>query len=166
MIFGIQEKPGFWRKKGRKNVLVLSTTRPLMGITWDDGKQKPAITKFYNFIKGDMDILDQKISNYSCRSVTHRWTMAHFFFLLDTIPCNALTMYAIKHGKPLGKISTFGIGWDVTMSLVKPFIEIRPTVGLEIGLLAKLSYSWEKCWWEQWSWSLWITSVWRNKARL
>ena len=63
--------------------------------------------------------------------------MVHFFFLLDTIPCNALTMYAIKHGKPLGKISTFDIGWDVIMSLVKPFIEIRPTVGLEIGLLAK-----------------------------
>ena len=65
--------------------------------------------------------------------------MANFFFLLDTIHCNALTMYAIKHGKPLGEISAFDIGWDLVMSLVKPFIETRLTVTLGIGLHCKIS---------------------------
>ena len=31
------------KSKGKRNVLVLSTMRPLTGITRDDGKQKPAI---------------------------------------------------------------------------------------------------------------------------
>lgn len=65
--------------------------------------------------------------------------MVDFFFLLDTIHCNAVTMYAIKHGKPFGKISAFDIGWDLVMSLVKPFIVIRPNAGLHIGLRSNIS---------------------------
>ena len=68
------------KSKGKKNVLVLSTMRPLMGITRDDGKQKPAIIKFYDFTKGGTDVMDQKISKYSCKSLTHCWTMIHFFY--------------------------------------------------------------------------------------
>ena len=66
--------------KGKKNVLLLSTIRPLSGITHDGGKRKPAIVKFYDFTTGGIDILDQKISKYSCKSVTQPWTMVHFFF--------------------------------------------------------------------------------------
>ena len=65
--------------------------------------------------------------------------MVYFFFLLHTICCNALTMYAIKHGKLLGKISAFKIGWHLVMSLIKPFFETRPPVGLGIGLRSKIS---------------------------
>ena len=50
--------------KGKKNVLVLSTMRPLIDKT-RDGKQKPTIIKFYNFTKGGTDVMDQKISKYS-----------------------------------------------------------------------------------------------------
>ena len=46
-------------------------------------------------------------------------------------------MYAIKHGKPLCRISAFDIGLDLVMSLVKPFIEIRRTVGLELVYVVK-----------------------------
>ena len=127
------------KSKGKKSVLVLSTMLSLMGITRDGEKLKPAFIKFYDFIKGGTDILDQKIFRYSCKSVTRMWTMVHFFFLLDTIRCNALTMYAIKYGKPLGKINAFDIGWDLVMSLVKPFIEVRPIDGLGIGLHSKTS---------------------------
>ena len=64
--------------------------------------------------------------------------MVPFFSLLDTIPCNAVTMYEIKHGKPHGKISAFNIGWDLVMSLVKPFTEVKPAVRLQIGLRSKV----------------------------
>ena len=43
--------------KGKKNDLVLSTMRPMMGITRDDGKQKHAIIKFYDFTKGGTDVM-------------------------------------------------------------------------------------------------------------
>ena len=36
-----------------KNVVVLSTFRPLHGKTIDDGKEKSQIIKFYNFTKGE-----------------------------------------------------------------------------------------------------------------
>ena len=65
--------------------------------------------------------------------------MVSFFFLLHTICCNALTMYAIKYSKPLGKISAVEIGWHLVMSLLKPFFETRPPVGLGIGLRSKIS---------------------------
>ena len=79
------------KSKGKKIFLVLSTMRPLMDITSDNGKQKPAIIKFYDFTKRGTDVMDQKISKYSCKLLTHRWTMIHFFFLMHSIRCNAGT---------------------------------------------------------------------------
>ena len=110
------------KSKGKKNVLVLSTMRPLMGITCDDGKQKAAIIKFYDFKKGGTDVMDQKISKYSCKLLTHRWTMIHFFFLMDTIRCNAIVLHAIKHKKPLRKFNSSDTGWELALSLVRPFM--------------------------------------------
>jgi len=127
------------KSKGKKNVLVLSTMRPLMGITRDDGKLKPAVIKFYDFTKGGTDIVDQKISKYSCKSVTNKWTMVHFYFLLDTIRCNALTLYAIKHNKSLSQVNSFSNGWELVTSLVKPFIAARPTIGLNLNTRSKMS---------------------------
>ena len=62
-----------------------------------------------------------------------------FFFSIDTIRWKALTLYVIKHGKTIRKTNAFDNGWDLVMSLVKPFIAERPTVGLEIGLRNKIS---------------------------
>ena len=43
------------KSKGTKNVLMLTTMQ-------DDGKEKPALYKLYDFTKGGTDIVDQKIS--------------------------------------------------------------------------------------------------------
>ena len=51
------------KSSGKKNVLLLSTIRPLNGITRDDNKRKPGIYKFYDFTKGGTDIVDQ-LSDY------------------------------------------------------------------------------------------------------
>ena len=122
------------KSKGRKNVLVLSTMRPLMGKTRDDGKQKPAIIKFHDFTKGGSDVMDQKISKY-----THRWTMTHFFFWMDTIRCNTMVLHAIKHKKPLCKSNSFDIGWELVLALVRPFMAARPTVVLGQALKNKIA---------------------------
>ena len=41
------------KSKGMKNVIALSTMPPLLGLTMDDGKDKPAILKFYDYSKGN-----------------------------------------------------------------------------------------------------------------
>ena len=42
-------------KSGKKNLLLLSTMRPIMGVTKDDGKQKPGLYKLYDFTTGGTD---------------------------------------------------------------------------------------------------------------
>ena len=127
------------KSKGKNNVLVLLTMRPLMGITRNNGKHKPAIIKFYDFTKGGTDVMDQKTSKYFCKSLTHCWTMIHFFFLMDTIRCNAMVLDAIKHKKLLRKSNSFDIGWELVTALVRPFMAARPTVGLGQALKNKIA---------------------------
>ena len=40
------------KSKGKKNVVILSTTTPMHSCTKDDNKSKPQIFKFSDFIKG------------------------------------------------------------------------------------------------------------------
>ena len=40
------------KSSGKKNVFMLTTLRPLPGITKDDEKEKPSIYKLYDFTKG------------------------------------------------------------------------------------------------------------------
>ena len=132
------------KSKGKKNVLVLSTKRPLLGITRDDSKLEPTIIKLYDFTKGGTDIMDQKISKYSCKSILNRWTMVNFFYILDNIRCNATTLYTLKHKKNPRKVDSFDIGWELIMNLVRPKIEARPRVGLHSSLLSKMSFILDK----------------------
>ena len=47
------------KSKGKKNVLLLSTVRPMKKKIKDDKKDKPIIYKFYDLTKGATDIVDQ-----------------------------------------------------------------------------------------------------------
>ena len=64
---------------GRKNVLMLSTMIPIPRITKDDGESKLALIKFYDFMKGGTDIVDQLNNYYSCRARTNFWDLVSFF---------------------------------------------------------------------------------------
>ena len=63
--------------KGKKNVLVLSTTKPLQGVTRDDGCRKPAVIKLYDFTKGGTDNVDQRIAMYSTRVQSGQGVLSH-----------------------------------------------------------------------------------------
>ena len=54
-------------KSGKKNVLLLSTMRRIMGVTKDDGKQKPGLYKLHNFTKGGTVECDQRTESYSVK---------------------------------------------------------------------------------------------------
>ena len=72
------------KSSGWKNVLMLSTMQPLLGITRDDEKKNPALYKFYDFTKGGTDIVDQKIGSYTCKAKSPKWKMVALYYILDT----------------------------------------------------------------------------------
>ena len=67
----------------------------MLGITRDGGKEKPALYKFLDFSKGGTDIVDQKMSFYTCKGKSRKWKMAAFYFILDTAIVNAQPMLCV-----------------------------------------------------------------------
>ena len=80
------------KSKGKKNVVVLSNSRPLHAKTIDDGKEKLQIIKFYGFIKGGTDIVDQLNDCYTTRSKSCRCVMVALSYMLDTVRVNEKTV--------------------------------------------------------------------------
>ena len=126
------------KSKGKKNVLLLTTTRPLAGTTKDDGKCKPAIYKLYDFTKGGTDIVDQRIGFYTCKAKSRRWPMTVFYYILDTIRVNSQTIHTMLGGGNPGKIQSIDVGFDLVMSLTKPHMERRPLYGLQSNIIKKI----------------------------
>ena len=91
------------KSKGMKNVLMLSTMRPIHGVTKDEVK-KPSIYKLYDFTKGGTDIVDQMNDFYSTRAKSLRWDMIAFYYMLDTIRVNSRTLWSETQNIDLKKI--------------------------------------------------------------
>ena len=53
--------------------------------TNDGKKDKPAIYKLYDFMKGGTDIVDQMNDFYTTRAKTFRWSLLGLYFMLDTV---------------------------------------------------------------------------------
>ena len=60
------------KSKGKKNVVILSTMRPMDACTKDDDKFKPQIFKFYDFTKGGMDIVNQ-MNDFFTTKIVGQW---------------------------------------------------------------------------------------------
>ena len=123
---------------GKRNILMLSTLRPLLGTTKDDGKKKPALYKLYDFTKGGTDIVDQKVGAYSVKPKSKRWTIAAFSYILDSVRVNACSLMALNTNQDPGKMDSFQFGYDMSYSLVLPRIQQRPRIGLNSTILRKI----------------------------
>ena len=110
--------------KGKKNVMVVSTVEPILGITKDD-KKKPGLYKLYDFTKGGTDIVDQKMGSYTTKAKSRKWTKVAFSYLLDPIRVNASTVYAMVNKKDPKKVISFDFGCELADALVRPFISTR-----------------------------------------
>ena len=84
------------KSSGKRNVLLLSTVQPILGVTKDDGKKKPAIYKLYDFTKGGTDVMDHRIGTYTYKAKSNRWTLTAFSYILDVCRINASTVLAFK----------------------------------------------------------------------
>ena len=124
--------------KGKKVVLMLATVDPLLGITVDDGKKKPALYKFYDFTKGGTDIVDQKMGSYTVKPKSRRWVMVAFSYLVDTIRVNSSTVLALNKKIDPTKFNSFEHGYALAQQLVMPQIRRRNRNGLTSSVLRKI----------------------------
>ena len=124
--------------KGKKSVIMLSTTSHIRGITKDDDKKKPASYKLYDFTKGGTDIVDQKIQFYSVKAKNRKWTMVVFAYLLDTIRVNAATLYAMNKNINPTKQNAFDHCYNLAESLILPQIRRRNRNGLTSSVMNKI----------------------------
>ena len=71
------------RKKKNKNIIVLATAEPPLGVMIDDEKQKTAIIKLYNFTKGGTDSINPKMGFYSVKRKSSQWNFVSLAYLLE-----------------------------------------------------------------------------------
>ena len=127
------------QKKKLKNVLVLSSVQPLLGITKDDGKKKPAIIKLYDFTKIGTDIVDQRNERGSTKSKSNKWTKVAFSYVLDVSRNNALVVFSKATNVEVKKVNTFEFSMNLVKELITAHIQRRSLDGLNQPILAKVS---------------------------
>ena len=128
------------KRKSRKQnqVVLLTTTYPLKGITMDDNVRKPAMLKLYDFTKGGTDIIDQRMARrkYSKKAKTNKWAMVGFYYLHVTARINTHTVWSLNNDLNPRKTNTYEFGMKVAKSLFLPMIMERPLVGLNSKILS------------------------------
>ena len=129
------------KSSGKKNVLLLSATRPLSGITKDDGKKKPALYKLYDFTKGGTDECDQRAESCRCKPKSRKWTIVSFSYVLDMARINSGTILALNRNESPRRSSTssFDIGWNLSRCLILPYVQARSLNGLTRSTQLKIS---------------------------
>ena len=127
------------KSSGKWNVLMLSTVHPILGIS-KDIKPKPVLYKLYDFTIGGIEIVDQKMSFYSCKPKSRKWTIVAFSYLLDTCRVNASAIMALNTNDK--KLKSFNFGLDLVFALVRPYIEKRSRNGVTNDIVKKLWLFW------------------------
>jgi hypothetical protein len=121
-----------------KNVIVLSTFLPVLGVTRDDGKSKPAMLKLYDFTKGGTDIVDQRMGSYSTNTKSRKWTMTALCYILDTARVNSQTLWSLNNLKNPIKVNSFDYGYELCMALIVPQIQGRELTFLSMALKTRI----------------------------
>lgn len=112
------------KKRGWKNVLVLSSMHRSVSIT-KDACGKPDVIVFYDHTKSGVDVMDQIAGCFSTRFKSHRWTMNVLSYVLDTVRTNMNTLWNEIHPEKKEKMSSYDFLWELGQSLIKPHIEYR-----------------------------------------
>ena len=110
------------KSSGMRNVLLLQTTNPAHYVTQDD-KKKPVSYKTYDYTKGEIDILDQRMGSYTTKYKTRKWTLVALSYMLDMAHINSQAMYVINNAKV--DADSFEFGWDTMKALIKPNMHTR-----------------------------------------
>ena len=83
----------------QNNMMVMATMNPILGVTTDDNKKKPAIMKFYDYTKGGTDIVGQIVLRRTVKPKSKRWVVAAFSWILDAAIVNSMTIKYLNTNK-------------------------------------------------------------------
>ena len=116
------------KSKGKKNVLLMASQPPLLGVTKDE-KKKPGIYKYYDYTKGGTDSMDYRMSANTVKTKSKRWTMSAFAYIMDTFRVNSQTILALSKGEDPRKSDSTDYAWNLAIELAKPHMERRRAIG-------------------------------------
>ena len=117
------------KSKGKKNVVVLSTSRPL---------HKPQIIKFFDFKKGGMDIVEQLNDYHSTTSKSCSWVMVALSYMLNTARLNGKTVWSFKNDSDISSTSSYDFSWSSAKGLALPHVQRRSLNDLASSMQLKL----------------------------
>ena len=125
------------KKKGKKNILALTTMHNQVKLGVDERK-KPHALVFYDHTKGGVNDVDLISAKMLTRTKTRRWTLNVFAFMLDTARTNAKTI--VKENTPTKPLSKFQFTWELGKLLVRSCIQRRHDnlVGLRHSLVKSI----------------------------
>ena len=121
------------KQSGKRNqVVIMTTTDSVKGVTLDDKAKKPALLKLYDYTKSGTDIMDQRMARrkYFSKAKSNRWTMVGFSYLLDTARINAQTIWSLNNGLDPRRANSCNFGINVAKALIMPMIVTRPMDGI------------------------------------
>ena len=111
------------KSKGKKNVVVLSTSRPLYDKAINDGKKKLQIIKFYELKKGGTDIVDQLNDYHTTRSKSDRRLMVALSYMVDTARVNRKTVWCLKNDSDISSTSSCDFSWNLVKALALAHVQ-------------------------------------------
>ena len=126
------------KSTGPRNVLLLSSLRPLLGTTKDDGKNKPAHYKLYDYTKGGVDIVDQRMGSYTTKTKSRKWTTNVFNMILDQSRVNAQTIWSLNKDVDPRTSNSLDFGLELAKTLVVPHIARRNKNGIQKPIVQKI----------------------------
>ena len=112
------------KSRGKRNIVILSTMIPYRGIS-KDSRRKPAIFKLYDFTKGGVDVVDQRMANWSTQIKTTKWTVCIFQFQLDCSRVNGCTLFSAACNQDPRLADTKSYLWNLSHLLALPWLYTR-----------------------------------------
>ena len=124
--------------KSKKDVILFSSTPPILGITKDDEKSNLGIYKVYDFTKRVTDIIDQRMGFYTCQPKSRKFAITVFNYVIDMTRVNSSTTSAFQNQYYPCKQDSYEYCNTLLCQLVKPFIQSRSLNGLTTFVRQKI----------------------------
>ena len=86
-------------------------------------KKKPVSYSTYDYTKGEIDILNQRMRSYATKYKTRKWALVALSYVLDMAHTNSQAMYVINNAKV--HVDSFEFGWELMKALIKPNMHTR-----------------------------------------
>ena len=111
------------KSSDQRNVLLFSTVKLILGVTINDAKKKPAISKLYDFTKAGTDVMQHQIGAFTRIPKSIAWTLTAFCYMFDVHSINASTVFAFNKKRLIYANKIF---YDFGMNLAF-YLFVRPS---------------------------------------